>query len=349
MSPLLLAAFLTASAMPPRTYLNIGDPAPSLVTARWMKGEPVKAFSKGQVYVVEFWATWCTPCKENIPHLTELAKQYRGKASICGISIWESNQPGASDYLKKVDAFVKSQGPKMDYHVAADGPDGKIAASWMKAADEGGIPTTFVIGRDQRIAWIGHPAQLGPVLEQVVADKFDVAAARNRRANEVEVVRPIREAMEDKAYQKAIDLIEDFDRRKPEQSRMWDYDLLVALYHAKPDEAKAKSEQILRDAQGDIGAYRMIVSIFASQKDLSRDTYVYGKGICEKALAKEEMKYLFLAMKAEISSSLGNYADAVAAQTEAVAVAEKDPHAPKDFVEFMRKTLEKFKSKANGG
>lgn len=346
MNALLLAAVLTTSAQP-RTYLNIGDPAPSLASAKWMKGAPVKSFEKGQIYVVEFWATWCTPCKENIPHLTELAKQYQDKATICGISIWETNVPGSSNYLKKVDEFVKSQGPRMDYHVAADAPNGKIGNSWMKAADEGGLPTTFVIGRDQRIAWIGQPTQLGPVLEQIVADKFDVEAARQQRANEVEQLRPIREALEAKSYRKAIDLINDFDRRKPEQARIWDYDLLVSLYHVKPEEAKAKSEQILKDSQGDIGAYRMIVSIFASQKDLSRATYLYGKGVCERALAKEEMKYLFLAMNAEISGSLGDYRGAVASQTESVAAAEKDPHAPKDFVEFLRKNLEKFKAKAH--
>lgn len=347
LSLLSLALGLVAVAPASRTYLNIGDPAPPIASAKWLKGTPVKNFEKGNVYVVEFWATWCTPCKENIPHLTEMAKKYQGKASICGIDIWESNDPTSSAYMKKVEDFVKGQGDHMDYNVAADGPDSKIANAWMKAADEGGIPTSFIIGRDGKIAWIGHPANLESVLSQVVEDKFDVAAARNRRATEVEVVRPIREAMDGKEYAKAVTLIDAVVARKPDQAPRWEYDRLVALYHAEPKKAMDRSEQILKESNGEIGAYRMIVSIFASQKDLSPDVYRYGQTVAGKALEKGEMKYMFLAMSAEIHASLGEYADAVKSQEEAVKTAETDPHAPKEFVDFLRKNLAGFKAKVS--
>lgn len=44
---------------PPSTDLKPGDPAPALKIDKWVKGQPVEAFEKGKVYVVEFWATWC--------------------------------------------------------------------------------------------------------------------------------------------------------------------------------------------------------------------------------------------------------------------------------------------------
>ena len=59
--------------------LNIGDPAPSLRVGAWMKGAPIKRLEKGQVYVLEFWATWCKPCKEMFPKLRKLHESKRSE------------------------------------------------------------------------------------------------------------------------------------------------------------------------------------------------------------------------------------------------------------------------------
>ena len=71
--------------------LNIGDPAPVLDISNWVKGSPVK-FEKDHAYVVEFWATWCGPCRINIPKLTALQARYpANKLTVIGVSI---DQPG---------------------------------------------------------------------------------------------------------------------------------------------------------------------------------------------------------------------------------------------------------------
>src|SRR6476661_7319275 len=75
-----------------QTALVVGDPAPKITVSKWVKGTPVANFEKGKLYVVEFWATWCGPCKVSIPHLTELAKQYKNVKFI-GVSIWEPSHP----------------------------------------------------------------------------------------------------------------------------------------------------------------------------------------------------------------------------------------------------------------
>ena len=86
----------------------------------------------------------------------ELAKKYQGKLDVIGVDIWESNDPKINT-LPKVTAFVKSEGAKMDYHVAADTLDGRISSSWMKPAGEGGIPTAFIIGKDELDRLCGLP------------------------------------------------------------------------------------------------------------------------------------------------------------------------------------------------
>jgi len=165
--------------------LTIGDPAPPIQVAKWIKGERVDKLEPDQTYVVEFWATWCGPCRTSIPHLTELQKKYKDRGvKFLGISVWESDQD-------EVAPFVKEMGDKMAYNVAIDdvsGGDkskGKMAESWMTAADEGGIPTAFVVKKG-KIAWIGHPMELDEPLAKIVAGDWNLAeAASNRRETKV--------------------------------------------------------------------------------------------------------------------------------------------------------------------
>ncbi|RYG45206.1 TlpA family protein disulfide reductase [bacterium] len=322
--------------------LTVGDPAPLLKPAKWLKGAPIAEFKKGQVYVVEFWATWCGPCKENIPHLTEMAKKYKGRATVAGISIWESNDPESTAYMKKVESFVKEQGPKMDYVVAVDGPESKIGNGWMKAAGEAGIPCSFIVGKDGKIAWIGHPAKLDAVLTQVLEDRFDVAAARQERSQDVS--RRIQSAMTAKDYAGALTMMDAVVAKNPEQEGRYTYDRLVALFHTDRKTATELSDKIVKESEGNIGAYRMIVSIFATYKDLDPSVYTYGLGLTSAALEKKEMGYMFLAMQSEIHASLNDKPAAIRAQEEAIKAAEADTHAPKEFVEMLRKKLEKLKA-----
>jgi thiol-disulfide isomerase/thioredoxin len=158
--------------------LSIGDPAPALSVSKWVKGDKVDKLEKGQIYVVEFWATWCGPCRATIPHLTQLQKKNPGVTFI-GVSILENDQKG-------VEPFVKEMGDKMDYRVAMDDAtnrgDGKMAKNWFEAAGENGIPTAFIINKEGKIAWIGHPASMDGPLAKIVDGSYDLKAAISERA-----------------------------------------------------------------------------------------------------------------------------------------------------------------------
>ena len=53
-----------------------------------------------------------------------------------------------------------------------------MAKTWMQAAGQNGIPTAFVVNKESRIAWIGHPMTIDSPLSKVVAGEWDIQAAK---------------------------------------------------------------------------------------------------------------------------------------------------------------------------
>jgi thiol-disulfide isomerase/thioredoxin len=167
LSPLILASVLCASALAPAAELSPGSPAPPLSIKSWFKGEPIKELGAG-IYVVEFWATWCGPCRQTIPHLTKLAKA-NPDVTVIGVSIWEDDENGV------IQKFVDDMGDKMDYRVGWSGNREGMSATWMRPAAQNGIPSAFIV-KDRVIQWIGHPMTMDQPLAQIKAGTFDLAA-----------------------------------------------------------------------------------------------------------------------------------------------------------------------------
>lgn len=153
--------------------LDLGSDAPSFNVEKWIKGDPVDlAARKGKgVTIVEFWATWCAPCVQSVPHLTEIQKKYASKdVRIVAIT---AKDPGNTE--KGVRAFVGRMGDKLDYTVGFD-DNGDTYDAYMTAAKQESIPTAFIVDKDGKVAWIGHPLDgMDAVLDQVIAGTYDVA------------------------------------------------------------------------------------------------------------------------------------------------------------------------------
>ncbi len=159
------------------TLLNIGDPAPPLRVREWIKGTPVQRFEKDNVYVVEFWATWCKPCAAAMPHLSVLASKYKDKVTILGIDIYEKKNTS----MEKVKAFVDSAWHRMDFHMAVEDSN-FMETGWLDASGERkhGIPRSFVVDAEGRIAWIGYPKDLDEVLPKIVNRGWDIKEALDK-------------------------------------------------------------------------------------------------------------------------------------------------------------------------
>ena len=150
--------------------LHIGDKAPAIDISDWMIGDKIDGFKKGHVYVIEFWATWCPPCRASMPHLSETQEKYKDKnVTIIGIS--DEPVDTVAKFLSSKDGDVLWK-DKIHYRLTTD-PDKSAYRDYFYATGQTGIPTAFIIGKDGRLEWLGHPMEMDKPLKAVVEDKWD--------------------------------------------------------------------------------------------------------------------------------------------------------------------------------
>ncbi|HRP61978.1 MAG TPA: redoxin domain-containing protein [Phycisphaerales bacterium] len=158
--------------------LTIGDKAPTLDVAHWLKGEEVTEFEEGKVYVVEFWATWCGPCLMGMPHLSEMQEKFADYGvTILGIS--DEKLQTVVNFLLKKDNEGTQWNEKTRYTLATD-PDRSVFNDYMLAAGQRGIPTAFIVGKDGHIEWIGHPMVMDEPLRAIVDGEWNRAEFKTK-------------------------------------------------------------------------------------------------------------------------------------------------------------------------
>jgi thiol-disulfide isomerase/thioredoxin len=165
----LVGALLASATVVPTFAAKVGDPAAPLAIKEWVKGKAVDVKDGKNLYVVEFWATWCGPCRVSIPHLTEVQKKFKDKGVVViGIS---------DETAEKVKPFVEQQAEKMDYLVALD-DERKSNKGYMQAYGQNGIPHSFIVSKEGKMIWHGHPmAGLDQAIEDILAGKYDLKSA----------------------------------------------------------------------------------------------------------------------------------------------------------------------------
>tara|TARA_B100001121_G_C18634405_1_gene595958 strand:+ start:100 stop:1137 length:1038 start_codon:yes stop_codon:yes gene_type:complete len=195
-------------AFAPREKLKVGDLAPSntlsAVTVHKQIGNV--ADIAGKPLVIEFWATWCGPCKKSIPHLSKLQKKYgTDRLNIIGVTY-----PDKAQTVEQIDRFVKKQGSRMDYWVVSD--EGKMSKDWMQAAGQNGIPCAFIVGDRGRIQFIGNPndRKFEDILDKVVRGRYDHVVMEKTKGHLVEIERA-REMKNWEQYYKLTDDVISID------------------------------------------------------------------------------------------------------------------------------------------
>ena len=127
-----------------KSFLN--QKAPELVVEKWLTREPDR---KGRFVLIDFWATWCGPCRKAIPELNALHKKYGDRLVVIGIS----DEPEA-----KVKALKE---PVIEYFSAID-----TQARTKKEVKVEGIPHVMLIDPDGIVRWEGFPLLEGHELTE---------------------------------------------------------------------------------------------------------------------------------------------------------------------------------------
>lgn len=249
--------------------LSIGDKAPPLAVTKWLAGAPVKAYESGKVYVIEFWATWCGPCIEAMPHLGGLQAEYKDQGLVVlGVTTRDNNNT-----QDKVEKFVEKRGKRYGYGFAWCADD-KTYEAYMTAAGEEGIPCSFVVDKAGKVAFIGHPSELDDVLPKVLAgtwrgvEDIKVLQEKNKIAND-EMKKLFANLDKDPAG--VVTGLAEYARRYPEKARQDLFQLRVVAAKMKAsrlDDARTSTETLLK-----LGAERSnaellgyIASLWASKE-----------------------------------------------------------------------------------
>jgi thiol-disulfide isomerase/thioredoxin len=273
--------------------LRIGDPAPGIKYSKWLKGEPLASFKRDHLYILEFWATWCGPCRAAMPHLTELQQQYKGKVTIIGVNIWEDKKKGQpyESFLPLVETFVQKNQEHMGYSVMVDHNDQYMGNYWMHAAGQEGIPSTFLI-QDGKVIWIGNPTALDSTLPEIIAGRYNMAAykeafeqkddASQKLVNTwLAATKPVQEALSVHEYKRALELIENAMTAYPDlHYALKRMKFVTLLKHVGQEEAIAFGDQWQKE---DKNAVEVLLSIVASEGGLSKGTYLWAAHRYEKA------------------------------------------------------------------
>jgi peroxiredoxin len=138
---LMLGVILSASAA------ELSGPAPNFALAARDGGQVTLAELEGQVVMVNFWATWCGPCRQEMPHLEALYQRYKDLGfTLLGVNV-EEDSSGADKFLAET---------PVTFPILFD-PKSEVSKKYDVIA----MPSTVLIDRTGNMRFIHHGYQAG--------------------------------------------------------------------------------------------------------------------------------------------------------------------------------------------
>lgn len=330
--------------------LAVGDPARAVDIQHWIKGDAVKSFESGKVYVLEFWATWCGPCRASMPHISDVQTQYKDYG-VTFIGVSDEELPTVVKFLCSKDKD-KLWFEKIAYTLATD-PDRSVYTDYMKAAGQNGIPTAFIIGKDQHIEWIGHPMGIDKPLEAVVKDTWDrnefKATFDKEQAAEREAMKAQAElntAMKEKNWDKVMSIldkqIEASDGSFGPSMRKF---TILLTQMDQPDKAYAWGHEIAKKNWDEAMVLNQMAWFVVDSPTVKTRDLAFAHKLASRANELTEDKdAAILDTFARVYYEQGDLKNAIRIQKKAVEFAPEGPMA-EDIANALKKYEEEFAKK----
>lgn len=261
-----LAGLTVAFATPPASAApKIGDIAPDLGLEQMLQAPAGTKASwdalRGRVVVLEFWATWCAPCIAAVPHLNELADEFKGKP-VQFIAITDEDN-------KVVEPFLKKRAMRAWIGLDRD-------KSMFKAYDISGIPHTVIVNTNGEIAAITYPMTLTREhIENVLAGKPAGLVEPNMRNPQVKAGSPPDPEGKPALFQVLIRPSEETEKRmnsgpagKTEFGMVFEYKLYGAtVAEALPAAFGVSSARLVAEAPLPQGHFDFLVRLPQKEAD----------------------------------------------------------------------------------
>lgn len=369
----------SASQVGAEKVLRVGSPAPSIKVEDWLRGQPVTKFEPGKVYIIEFCATWCGPCIASMLNLVILQSKYRSNGvEVVGIAAHEQAST-ADEARASLDAWLTKSLPNLNFAIAFD-YSGEMNKLWMDPSFSVGIPSSFVVDRDGRFAFIGHPTQLDNALPKVLngswalsdeakaldAERITTGRRRKRELSQKRaLVEPIfarlEAAMNSKDWAAALSGVEEALAAMPDDVTFRGLHAELLLHKIRDMRTGlAVLRQLVRDAIDKKSVVWMSVAIrqlFDPAKDYSgfphAERFAMGRDLSEHILAanppqgSEGAKFLSYGAVAQYYYEIGNRDRAIELVEVALKWLDAAPAsdvAKRDLVQCSLQALASYRS-----
>lgn len=142
--------------------IQVGDPFPPL-DAHALSGGPIPAIT-GKITLIDFWASWCAPCKVSFPVYAQLHKAYESRGLVIVAVSADENQAA-------FEAFVKKEAPP--FTTLRDKSHQLVSEVKVPA-----MPTSYLLGRDGRVRFI-HQGFHGATTDQEIRREIEMLLAES--------------------------------------------------------------------------------------------------------------------------------------------------------------------------